>query len=396
MQKQEQFRGRNRTKSIFILLPILLLTLNVSAQAQQKTEAASSSIFSSAAFNALLAIAIVLLLVIVGLAEVVKAASKYQSEKEQKEKTNSGKSIFTIILLMSVFSSSLFAQTEAATVIAETQITHWGLDGFTFYSMTGLIALEVLIIGILYSTAMQLLGVKERKRLETAAKRDLKETPFLEKMNASVAIENEEEIMFDHEYDGIRELDNNLPPWWKYGFYLTIIVAFLYLMNFHVLHTGKLQLDEYKDQLKKAKTDLAEFKKNSTNIMDETNASYLTDQGSLEGGKAIYIANCFACHGKSGEGVVGPNLTDDYWLHGGGIKDIFKTIKYGWTEKGMKSWQQDLSATQIHQVASYVKSLRGSNPANPKEKQGILYTEGGQQSDSTKTIVKDSMPNSVK
>ena len=101
------------------------------------------------------------------------------------------------------------------------------------------------------------------------------------------------------------------------------------------------------------------------------------------------MANCIACHGKDGEGTIGPNLVDDYWLHKGGIKDIFKTIKYGYPEKGMKSWQQDLPAKSINEVASYIKSLRGTNPPNAKEKQGDLYTEENL-NDSTKTIVKDS------
>jgi cytochrome c oxidase cbb3-type subunit 3 len=99
------------------------------------------------------------------------------------------------------------------------------------------------------------------------------------------------------------------------------------------------------------------------------------DEGSLASGKTIFMDNCAACHGRAGEGGVGPNLTDDYWLHQGGIKDIFKTIKYGWPEKGMKSWQQDLGAKQIHEISSYIKSLHGTNPANAKEKQGELYKE---------------------
>ena len=99
--------------------------------------------------------------------------------------------------------------------------------------------------------------------------------------------------------------------------------------------------------------------------------------------------NCAACHGSAGEGGVGPNLIDDYWVHSGGIKEIFKTIKYGWPEKGMKSWQQDLGAKQIHEVACFIKSLHGSNPPNQKDKQGEFYKEKTV-NDSTKVMVKDS------
>ena len=134
---------------------------------------------------------------------------------------------------------------------------------------------------------------------------------------------------------------------------------------------------------------LEEYRKKAANLVDENNANMLTDESSLSSGKSIYMANCIACHGKDGEGTIGPNLVDDYWLHKGGIKDIFKTIKYGYPEKGMKSWQQDLPAKSINDVASYIKSLRGTNPPNAKEKQGDLYTEENL-NDSTKTIVKDS------
>ena len=91
----------------------------------------------------------------------------------------------------------------------------------------------------------------------------------------------------------------------------------------------------------------------------------------------MFKASCAACHGQLGEGTVGPNLTDDYWLHGGSVQDVFKSIKYGWVEKGMKSWKEDLSPMQIAQVTSYIKSLKGTNPANAKAPQGDLYTEGG-------------------
>ena len=238
---------------------------------------------------------------------------------------------------------------------------------------------------------MQLLGMEERNRIESEKRAtvEIKQVSFLEKLNASVAIEEEADIMLDHNYDGIRELDNNLPPWWKYGFYLTIVWGVIYLIHFHVTKTGKLQTAEYEEQLTKAKSELEEYRKKAANLVDENNANMLTDESSLSSGKSIYMANCIACHGKDGEGTIGPNLVDDYWLHKGGIKDIFKTIKYGYPEKGMKSWQQDLPAKSINDVASYIKSLRGTNPPNAKEKQGDLYTEENL-NDSTKTIVKDS------
>jgi cytochrome c oxidase cbb3-type subunit 3 len=201
------------------------------------------------------------------------------------------------------------------------------------------------------------------------------EVSFLEKMNASVAIEDEKDILLDHNYDGIQELDNNLPPWWKYGFYVTIVFAFVYLINYHVLKSGDLQTAEYNKSMEAAHEAKEAYQKKSANSVTENNVKMITDQHELLEASAIFKENCVVCHGKLGEGGVGPNLTDEYWLHGGSIKDIFTTIKYGWPDKGMKSWQADLTPLKINELASYLKTLVGTNPPNGKAPQGDLYTE---------------------
>jgi cytochrome c oxidase cbb3-type subunit III len=205
------------------------------------------------------------------------------------------------------------------------------------------------------------------------------ESKLMKSLTDAVPVEEEAAVMMDHDYDGIRELDNNLPPWWKYGFYLTIVVAIVYLFNFHVLHTGKLSLEEYSQEMKDGDAAVAEYQKTAVDLVDEKTVKLLTDATSLTAGKAIFKQNCVVCHGEFGEGKegLGPNFTDDYWLHGGSVNDVFRSVKYGWTEKGMKSWQQDLKPSEIQLVVSYVKSLRGTNPPNPKEKQGELYIENG-------------------
>ena len=132
---------------------------------------------------------------------------------------------------------------------------------------------------------------------------------------------------------------------------------------------------------------MANFRKNSASAIDENNVKLLTDAESLAKGKELFHDNCAPCHNQQGQGLVGPNLTDDYWLHGGSIKDIFKTIKYGWQDKGMKSWKDDFSPKQIQELASFVKSLKGTHPATPKAPQGELYIEstpGAKPSDTTK------------
>jgi len=191
----------------------------------------------------------------------------------------------------------------------------------------------------------------------------------------AVPIEREAEIEFHHEYDGIRELDNILPPWWKYMFYATIVFAVVYLFYFHVSKTGDLQAAEYTKEMAAANKQKEAYMKLMASKMDENSVKLLTDKKNLELGKTIFSQNCSACHGKLGEGGVGPNLTDKYWIHGGGIKNVFKTIKHGVPEKGMKSWQGDFSPPQIQQVASYIISLEGSNPPNPKAPQGDLFED---------------------
>ncbi len=198
---------------------------------------------------------------------------------------------------------------------------------------------------------------------------------LFDNINASVAIEKEQDIMLDHDYDGIRELDNTLPPWWKYSFYISIVWSVFYL-GYYYIGGGPSGLDEYKTEVQQAKIAVEEYnKKNALNV-DEHNIT-MADASGVAAGMEIFKTNCTACHGNVGEGNgVGPNLTDDYWLHSGSISDIFKSVKYGWPAKGMKSWQSDLSPVQIKNVVSYIHSLHGSNPPNAKAPQGDLYKEG--------------------
>lgn len=194
-------------------------------------------------------------------------------------------------------------------------------------------------------------------------------------LSDSVPVEKEADVMLDHDYDGIKELDNNLPPWWKYGFYLTILFSVIYMVHYHVVGSGNVQLEEYQAQLDEAEMQKAERLKLAANEVDENTATMMLADADISSGKKIYVEKCLVCHGGGGEGLVGPNLTDDYWVNGGSIKDIFKIVKYGVPSKGMIAWQGQLTPIQIQQVSSYVKSLVGTNPPNPKEPQGELYKE---------------------
>ena len=197
---------------------------------------------------------------------------------------------------------------------------------------------------------------------------------FIDKLTDTVPIEKEEDILMHHDYDGIHELDNNLPPWWKYGFYLTIIWAFFYLLHYHVFGTGKLQLAEYNEEMRVADEQKKLLAANSINA---STAKFLTDADAINSGKDIYTKTCVTCHGPLGGGGAGPNLTDAYWIHGGGIKNVFNTISEGVPAKGMLSWKTQYSPKQIEQISSYVLSLQGTNPPGGKEPQGNLWSEEG-------------------
>jgi cytochrome c oxidase cbb3-type subunit 3 len=190
----------------------------------------------------------------------------------------------------------------------------------------------------------------------------------------SVPVEQERDIMLDHDYDGIKELDNKLPPWWVWGFYFTIAWGIGYLAYYHLATSDARQVDEFKaDMAEKAEIKAAYLAANAMSV-DENSVVMLTDDAALSAGKKIFTDNCASCHAADGGGLVGPNFTDEYWIHGGGIADVFGVIKYGVLDKGMISWQETLNPMQMQQVASYVLSLQGTTPAAPKEPQGTLWT----------------------
>ncbi len=281
----------------------------------------------------------------------------------------------------------------------------------------------------------------------------------------------EKDILLDHDYDGIKELDNDLPPWWLYMFYLTVIWAVGYFLYFHVFGFGDSSYAEYQKELNpgwaaestaqsgftllksyhspyynpegdltprtRLEMILAEEKKINEELKAEKLAALesgetgkidvgaisfdelikaamakanpsaleklketfpdlyasldakkpvlaaaevaapaekeieaLSDANSLASGEGVYSANCASCHGNKGQGGIGPNLTDDYWIHGAGMNDVVKIINIGVPSKGMISWERTLNQDQIMQVASYILTLHGTNPPNAKAPQG--------------------------
>ncbi|MEP2240034.1 MAG: cbb3-type cytochrome c oxidase N-terminal domain-containing protein [Maribacter sp.] len=195
------------------------------------------------------------------------------------------------------------------------------------------------------------------------------------KMLGSKPIESEGEIILDHNYDGIRELDNNLPPWWVYLFYASIVFGVVYLLRFHVFNDYNQKL-EYEQEVAAAQLEIEAYKKPAKGLVDANTVELLTDASDISAGKGIFESNCVACHMADGGGGIGPNLTDQNWILGGGIKNVFHTISEGGRDgKGMIAWKQNLKPAEIAQVASYVLSFQGTTPANPKAPEGDVWVD---------------------
>lgn len=252
----------------------------------------------------------------------------------------------------------------------------------TLYVILAFDILLLFVILYMRSILSKLLNVDKTAdeiALEKAVARG-KKVNLMQLLTDAAPLDNEESVATDHVYDGIRELDNNLPPWWKYSFYLSIVFAILYMTHYHVLKTGDLQIETYNNEIAQAKLDVEAYLVSQAMNVDETTATFMTGVDDLASGKKLYMQYCKVCHLEQGQGLVGPNFADDYWIYGSDMKNMFKTIKYGAT-RGMKSWKDELNPVQMQQVASFIKKFQGTDPPNQKAPEGIL--EG----DETGTVV---------
>ena len=246
----------------------------------------------------------------------------------------------------------------------------------------GLVAVVAILVIIVAVYTLQVLKTVVHKQQEQTAKetgepvkRELSLwEKFLKVVNRRVDIEEEESIVLEHNYDGIRELDNHLPPWWTYLFYATIVFAIVYVFAYHITDTLPLQEEEY--QIEMAEAAAATEARMAANAeaggFDESTLAYSDDPAILASGETIFARQCAACHKADGGGSIGPNLTDKYWIHGATIQEIYTTIKVGVPDKGMISWESSLSPEQMRDVSSYIISLVGTNPPDAKAAQGEL------------------------
>jgi len=216
------------------------------------------------------------------------------------------------------------------------------------------------------------------------------------KLLGSKPIEKESDIILDHNYDGIKELDNTLPPWWVYLFYISIVFGVIYWVRYEVLD-GPSSAQEYEMEVAQAEIDIAEYKKTAKGLVDASTVELLTEASDLAAGKAIFNDNCVACHKADGGGGIGPNLTDQNWILGGGIKNVFNTIYEGGRDgKGMVAWKSELKPLEIAQVASYLLGFQGTTPESPKAPEGDIWKEEGGDEDATSDEVNNTEGEPVK
>ena len=255
-----------------------------------------------------------------------------------------------------------------------------------FYLTGGAVLVLLLLVAAVAIYVIRILHIltREAEKLNAANTESIRRSDtswwktFIDRMNASVPVAQEKEIEMDHSYDGIRELDNHLPPWWKWLFYGTIAWAVVYLIAFHLTDSLPLSQQEYQMELALADEQVKKYQASQPQAaIDENALEYTGDAATIENGKSVFMNNnCGGCHRNDGGGnTIGPNLTDEYWLHGGEIKNVFLTIKNGAVEKGMPAWGKSMSPKDVRDVTFFVMSLQGTNPPEPKGPQGEVFKQ---------------------
>ena len=379
-----------KNKNTFLLLFATVFTASVYAQ---PTLLPAKPVVTNYMEILMIAVALLLVLVVWVLANVLMMVSKKAVEHA---KSNPKIMMIFVVVMGSMFAKKGFAQTTATISDSTTQAVstdfYGGVSYNTFWTMATVISLELLVVFILVlfiRNVFRAIHPIEKRMVEGKVFTDswiIRTWHRLDKQffTKAIPLEKEADMLLDHDYDGIKELDNALPPWWKYGFYITIAVAVFYVLKFEVWHTGMNPTQEYAEEMSAAKIQTDAYLASAKENVDENSVVQL-DAAGAAAGKEIFTKTCVACHLAEGQGSVGPNLTDEYWIHGGSIKDIFKTIKYGFPDKGMQSWQSTYSPVEMQQLASYIRTLKGTNPPNPKAPQGDLYKEVAVITDSAAT-----------
>ncbi len=357
------------------IILVMLLFSNVLFAAEPV--GGSGNPFYNALINVVLFAAFgVFIYLIAVFSSALNSVSKMMMKKIEENKNK------TAILIGALF-TGIASSSKAAEPI-QFMSTPFPADNFTVViisiTMIILMVISIVMARTVLTMLKTLMNVSEEAKPKTQSSWLDR---WIDKWNSAVPLERERDVLLDHDYDGIKELNNSLPPWWLYGFYFTILFGLIYLVNFHAGGSGKSSLEEYNEEMKLAEIQKMNTSNTNAAVVDVNTVQYKSDDASIASGKKIYAANCETCHGLKGEGLAGPNLTDAYWIHGGGIKNIFKTIHDGVPGKAMVKWAGILKPIEIENVASYVWSLQ-DNPVKGREPEGELYKPEASITDSVK------------
>lgn len=283
-----------------------------------------------------------------------------QPNKSNKKENNIVKAILAVVTLMPL---TTYASTGGVST------AEWFVVSSTHNLI--LFACNLALLWVLFEQKKTLKSVIEQYdpsllKKHTKAGEEVKEESITQLLTGAVPVEDEASILMDHDFDGIKELDNDLPPWWVWGFYVSIAFAIFYLVHYHVTKTGDLQIAEYEKSVAEAQIEVDEYMSAMAMNVDENNVTILTESADINNGKALFATNCVVCHKANGEGLIGPNLTDKYWINGdGSISEVFKMIKYG-NANGMPEHESKMNPVELQQVASYVLQLEFTEGKAPE------------------------------
>jgi cytochrome c oxidase cbb3-type subunit 3 len=288
------------------------------------------------------------------------------------------KKLFSTLVILHMSLVMLLAQSTSDPV----SLSVWDDPNILFYAAVGFIFIVILLVLTVAVYMLKVINIMARNaQMEKAASegRVFKPEPTLwdriwQGANNFVPVEKEATILLDHNYDGIKELDNHLPPWWSYLFVGTIIWGVIYLFAYHVTDSLPLSISEYDNEVAVANDEIRKRKAAAPGIqIDESNVIATTDVVDLKDGQSTFTSICASCHRADGGGDIGPNLTDDYWKHGGSMTDIYKVVKNGVTGTNMVAWGGTMSPEKMRNVSSYLLTIIGTNPVNGKKPEGILF-----------------------
>jgi cytochrome c oxidase cbb3-type subunit 3 len=302
------------------------------------------------------------------------------------------KRLLIILSFLSISVGTFALPTDQPQSFWTDPLKHPMLPLFVVIGFIVVIAVLLVLVMIYMIKVLSILGLEWEKQRAEKLGVEYKPRPslwsrFSQKINASVPLEKEKDIELDHNYDGIRELDNHLPPWWKWLFYSTIGWSFVYLIAFHVVDYLPLSIGEYDREVAIAEEQVRKLKASQPVAEVDVNTLVFSKDSTalIDHGKKVFADNnCGSCHGVDGGGnTIGPNLTDVYWLHGGGVKQVFATVKDGVVDKGMPAWGRTLKPQEVRDVTYFILSLQGTTPNNPKAPQGEIFKEVIAPTDST-------------